>query len=444
MGTIYNIIFACLDAALSYITISYLFSAFSLVKKITFSFYHLLAIALCVLNNLIPVPAIASVVCVLLVSLLISIPYKLKWFNAIFVSFFIMALTFLSEMLVGVAMMAIFSMSFGDTVEGAAYFIGLILSRFIAYIVSYVIKVSKHKLFHKEFRKKWLLIFILPIATVLVCGVLFKYISIGQAESEFVIFVILSLLVASNVFIFYFIDDIYESIVNKEKLNLAQNLIKQQEKQYKELYANSRELRKLRHNYKNFLLGVIAEIEKENYDNIKKSFDSELGILNVIPAVEIQTGNATFDSLLNYKVAQASQYGINFEFEFQKMSKVNFSDIDLAVLIGNAIDNAIEATAQVENEQEKIIEFSAKVNNSQLIISIINPTDKDVDVLNLSTNKKDVYNHGFGVLTMMQIVQKYQGDVVFNYENKKFETIIYISLSEGSINATKQGQITAI
>jgi len=126
------------------------------------------------------------------------------------------------------------------------------------------------------------------------------------------------------------------------------------------------------------------------------------------------------------------------------MSRVNFSDIDLAVLIGNAIDNAIEATVQVENEQEKIIEFSAKVNNSQLIISIINPTDKDVDVLNLSTNKKDAYNHGFGVLTMMQIVQKYQGDVVFNYENKKFETIIYISLPDGSINATKQGQITAI
>lgn len=441
---IYNIIFAVLDAALSYITVSYLFSAFSLVKNITFSFYHLLAITLCIISNLLPITAGMSIVFILSFSLLVSLTYKLRWYNAIFVSFFAVALNVLSEMIVGVAMMTVFSMPFDNTVTGTAYFIGLILSRFVAYIITYVIKISKHKLFHKDFRKKWLLIFLLPIATVLVCAVLFKYISIGQAEqNEFIVFMILTLLVYSNVFIFYFIDDIYDAITNKEKLNLAQNLIKQQEKQYEELYANSQEVRKLRHNYKNFLLGVLTEVEKENLDNIKRALDNELDILNIVPSVEVKTGNTTFDSLLNYKIAQAYQYKIKFEFEFQKMSTVNFSDIDLAVLIGNAIDNAIEATAKVENEKERIIEFFAKANNSQLIINIINPTNKEVDVLNLTTSKSDAHNHGFGILTMMQIAQKYQGDVVFNYENKKFETIIYISLPDEFFNKTEQGQVIA-
>lgn len=432
---IYSIIFALLDATLSYVTISYLFSAFSIKKRITFSYYHIFAIALSIASNAVEFPTVVTIVCILLMSFLISIPYKLKWYNTIFVALFAVVLNVISEMLVGIGMMTIFSMSFDNTVTGAAYFIGLILSRFMAYIATYIIKISKHKMFHKDFRKKWLLIFILPVATILVCAVMFKYISYGQTEqNEFIVFIILALLISSNVFIFYFIDDIYEAITNKEKLNLAQNLIKQQEKQYAELYSNSQEVRKLRHNHKNFLIGVLTEIEKGNFDNIKNTLNSELNILSTVPVSAAQTGNATFDSLLNYKVAQAHQYGVKFEFEFQKMSKVNFSDIELAVLIGNAIDNAIEATAKVENIDDRVIEFIAKVNNSQLVINIINPTDKEVDIFNLSTDKKDALNHGFGVLTMMQIAQKYDGDVIFNYENQKFETIIYLSLPENSAN----------
>ncbi len=430
---IYSIIFALLDATLSYVTISYLFSAFSARRRTTFNYYHIFALALPIASNTVELPTIVTIICVFLMALLISVPYKLKWYNTIFVSLFAVVLSVVSEVLVGVAMMTIFSMSFDNTVTGAAYFIGLILSRFIAYVAAYIIKISKHKMFHKDFRRKWLLIFLLPIATILVCVGLFKYVSAGQTDhNEFMVFIILSLLIISNVSIFYFIDDIYDAIASKEKLNLAQNLIKQQEKQYLELYSNSQEVRKLRHNYKNFLLGIVTEIEKENFDNVKKAFDNELDILNIVPSAEVQTGNTTFDALLNYKISQAYQYGIKFEFEFQKMSTVNFSDIDLAVLIGNAIDNAIEATAKIETKQDRIIEFIAKVNNSQLVINIINPTDKEIDVLNLNTSKKDALNHGFGVLTMLQIAQKYEGDVIFNYENKKFETIIYLSLSENS------------
>ncbi len=432
---IYSIIFVLLDATLLYVTISYLFSAFSIKKRITFNYYHIFALALPIASNTVELPTIVTVICIFLMSLLISVPYKLKWYNTIFVALFAVVLSIVSEVLVGVTMMTIFSMSFDNTVTGAAYFIGLILSRFMAYIATYIIKISRHKMFHKDFRKKWLLIFILPVATILVCTILFNYIRTGQTQqNELIVFVILALLISSNVFIFYFIDDIYEAITNKEKLNLAQNLIKQQEKQYAELYSNSQEVRKLRHNHKNFLIGVLNEIEKGNFDNIKNTLNSELNILNTAPVTEAQTGNATFDSLLNYKVAQAHQYGIKFEFEFQKMSKVNFSDIELAVLIGNAIDNAIEATAKVENINDRVIEFIAKVNNSQLVINIINPTDKEIDVFNLSTDKKDALNHGFGVLTMMQIAQKYDGDVIFNCENQKFETIIYLSLPENSAN----------
>lgn len=431
---IYDIIFALLDAMLSYVTISYLFSAFSVRRRTTFNYYHIFALALPIASNTVKLPTIVTIICVFLMSLLISVPYKLKWYNTVFVALIAVALNIISEILVGFGMSAFFSMSSENTVTGAAYFIGLISSRFVAYITAYIIKISKHKMFHKDFRKKWLLIFPLPFATVLVCAGLFKYVSAGQTgQNEFMVFIILSLLIVSNVSIFYFIDDIYDAIASKEKLNLAQNLIKQQEKQYSELYSNSQEVRKLRHNHKNFLLGVLTEIENKNFESVKKAFDDELDILNVIPSNQAQTGNATFDSLLNYKVTQAHQYGIKFEFEFQKMSTINFSDIDLAVLIGNAIDNAIEATAKIENKQDRIIEFIAKVNNSQLVINIINPTDKEIDVLNLSTNKKDALNHGFGVLTMLQIAQKYDGDVIFNWENKKFETIIYLSLPEDSV-----------
>lgn len=422
-----TVIFAILDAVLSYAAASYLFSAFSPLKRMAFSPFHIFALILCIVCDLFSVPTPVAAASVFITALIVSVPYKLKWYNNIFISLFFLALSFASEIIVGVTMMEIFSMSFDNTVTGLPFFIGLILSRFVTYIITYAVKISNHKLFHKKFNIKWLLLFVLPIATTLVCMLMYKNIQDGQSDqNDFGVLVILTLLCLSNIFVFYFIDDMYDTILNKEKLNLAQELIRQQEKQYAELYESSIEIRKLRHNYKNFLLGALAEINQGNTESVKNAFDEELKMLSA-PAL-VLSGNSAFDAFLNYKISEAEKDGIKFDFSFRNMKDVDFSNLDLAVLLGNAIDNAVEATKASANK-DKVITLSAGVNNLQLIVSIVNPTDKQIDTKNLNTDKKDVYNHGFGIVSMKQIVQKHDGEIIFNFCDGNFETIIYLPFS---------------
>ena len=425
----YQAVFAFCDTLLSYVAISYLFLSFSAQRRILFSPIHLVSFAICILSDMLAIPNILVVALLFVMALIISVPYKLKWYNCIFLSVFAVAISVISEMITGVAMMGIMGMSFDSTVKGATFFIGLILARFIGFVITYTIKLSKHKLFDKDFDKKWLIIAVLPVTTVLVCIVLLGYIQSGQTVvAHAYVFAVFVLLVLSNIFVFYLIDGMHEAISTKEKLLLAENLIKEQEKLYKQLYRNSSEVRKLRHNYKNFLLGIVAEAEQGNAERIKTAVSAELDGLSVVPS-GIRSGNSAFDSLLNYKTAVASEHNITFEFEFLRMSEIRFSNIDLAVLVGNAIDHAIEATMKV-NADERVITVSAAYNNSQLTVSIINPTDKLVDINDLSTDKADSADHGYGIVTMVQIAKRYGGDVVFDYRDGKFETIIYLNSPE--------------
>ena len=107
---------------------------------------------------------------------------------------------------------------------------------------------------------------------------------------------------------------------------------------------------------------------------------------------------------------------------------MNFSSTDLSVLIGNALDNAIECAKKVEGK--KIIDLSISINGGQLIFAITNPIDKKIDVNKLKTTKNDSINHGYGIFSMKRIAEKYNGDVVFFSTEDTFKTIIYLKNAE--------------
>lgn len=94
-------------------------------------------------------------------------------------------------------------------------------------------------------------------------------------------------------------------------------------------------------------------------------------------------------------------------------------DIDLCVLLGNILDNAIEAC---EKSSEKNIEVSIYSDSTKLIITVINNIDFSVlnDNPELNTSKTDISSHGYGVKTIKSIAEKYNGQASFYEENNKF------------------------
>ena len=127
----------------------------------------------------------------------------------------------------------------------------------------------------------------------------------------------------------------------------------------------------------------------------------------------------------DYKAAKLNvvyEKTIENDIDFSVDCKDNLSFVagdDLAVLIGNLADNAVEALAKEQNKKLKISIFQ---NGSYGVLNVQNYCSSSVLQTNptLYTSKEDKKNHGKGISIVKSIAKKYGGDVVVSEKNNEF------------------------
>ena len=105
--------------------------------------------------------------------------------------------------------------------------------------------------------------------------------------------------------------------------------------------------------------------------------------------------------------------------------ETSLSDGDISILVGNLLDNAIEACEQIQDGMRWVL-FKLKKRQHSLFIEISNslgtvPRIKDGELL---TSKKDKRLHGYGLKSVKRIVQKYDGVFSFSVEADVFKVKI--------------------
>lgn len=137
------------------------------------------------------------------------------------------------------------------------------------------------------------------------------------------------------------------------------------------------------------------------------------------------------DSILNYKIDEAQKRGIKVDLDVDIPEKLNIQPFDLNIILGNLLDNAIEAVSKLE--RNKVIKASIKLDRNILYINISNPFDGNIiyKKSNLKTTHKDKENHGFGLKSVKKAISKYNGimnvyhtDSIFNVD-----VLLYNNLS---------------
>ena len=128
--------------------------------------------------------------------------------------------------------------------------------------------------------------------------------------------------------------------------------------------------------------------------------------------------------MVDIKKQTALDLGIEIDFEYREPQKLLIPSVDMSIILGNAIDNAIEATHKLSDTSKKRIRLFVALKNDTVIITIKNPTISEIDPNNLTTEKEERENHGFGIISMKQIAAKYNGEVLFSYNNGVFVTSI--------------------
>jgi sensor histidine kinase regulating citrate/malate metabolism len=189
------------------------------------------------------------------------------------------------------------------------------------------------------------------------------------------------------------------------------------------------ELREFRHNLANYCVGLKAKIAGGEYDEalsmIDDMLDKGMNSKNMI----INCGNDLIDSLINYKYGIAQKYKIEFQTEILVPEKLAVDYGDLAIILGDLIDNAIEAAKECKEERK--IEISMGVKKEELVIVIRNTcakeplTDKQG---NFMTTKKNAEEHGIGLYSVKKVVKKYEGNTSFQVKDGWFEAIIVVGM----------------
>ena len=199
------------------------------------------------------------------------------------------------------------------------------------------------------------------------------------------------------------------------------------EKHCQEVENMYRQTRGWRHDYHNHIQTMKAYLIMGTLDKLASylnELDTDLTAVDTV----IKTGNIMIDAVLNSKISLAKSRGITVDAKAIVPKNLSVSEIDLSLIIGNLMDNAMEACMKTE-KNKRFIRVYIDILKGQLYIYVMNSTSgklKKSGKLYLST--KNQKYHGFGLMRMDKVVDRYQGYVDRQDEEDVFVTEIMLPL----------------
>lgn len=199
------------------------------------------------------------------------------------------------------------------------------------------------------------------------------------------------------------------------------------DKHYDEVETMYRKMRGWRHDYHNHIQVLKAHMTMKQYDEADKYLDMLVEDLKTVDTV-LKTGNVMVDAILNSKLTMIKEKGISVDATAIVPQDVSISGVDLSVLIGNMLDNAMEACMQIPEKRDRFIRIYIDIIKKQLYISITNSMEGRARRNGLQYLSSKAGVHGFGMLRIDSIVSKYKGYINRQNEKGVFATEIMLPL----------------
>jgi len=191
------------------------------------------------------------------------------------------------------------------------------------------------------------------------------------------------------------------------------------------IYKQMRGWRHDYHNHIQLLKAYLAQKQFTEVDEYLSRLDTDLTQVDTI----LKTGNIMIDAILNSKVslAQSKQIAVSAKAIVPKALQVQ--PVDLCVIIGNLLDNAIEACSKISEEEMRFIRVYIGVHKELLYISVSNASAGEIKKTGKTylTTKSTAF-HGFGLMRIDKIVEKYQGFVDRDHDDGVFATEVMLPL----------------
>ena len=305
------------------------------------------------------------------------------------------------------------------------YLIGSILSYLAVLLLSRFKSIRKNNIILPKFWSLVVFVQVLVIATAIFVPYDSPiYISFNLP--------VLFILLVANLLILYLYDSMasaYEDKLNSE--------LHSQEKEYyftqcKLMQESVENIKTIRHDMK-FHLVTATDFMASN--KVDEAMGYLKGLLGSIEKSEIysNTKNIAFDSIINFKLKNAAEDNIKLDIRLLIPPTLNIEVADIVTILGNLLDNALDAIAKVE---DKAIKLNVEYSKESLFIQVENTFDgivkyaKGTDMVILT--QKSGGEHGYGLKNIRKSVEKYNGHVDISHEGNVFSVgiLLYVGNME--------------
>lgn len=250
------------------------------------------------------------------------------------------------------------------------------------------------------------------IISILLCFLFAWQCFVKDFEWHPLFLIVLIGLLYTNIIMIYFTNKTSEQAQIKKDFEIAEHHYAMQQEYYDQLRVQQEETRALWHDISKYLRAAQVDSTSVALTEVQEMLDSISCVVDV--------NNRIVSVILNEYFQIAKNSGVEVEIDVQVPSELFVTAADLYVLIGNTLDNAIEACVALPEDQRKIT-LKLKKHNNILFYEVSNPyTEKHL------RRVRGNY-HGFGLKNVAKCVEKYNGKLDITKNNGIFRVVAHLN-----------------
>lgn len=213
----------------------------------------------------------------------------------------------------------------------------------------------------------------------------------------------------------------------KSRMKLMEYQAEQAARYLAEVRSVYQEIRGFKHDFHHHLQTLKGQLEAGEISRALDYID-ELDQRLLQMDTLLKTGNVTLDAIFSAKLAQAQATGITVAVKASVPDTLTLSDVELSIIFGNLLDNAIEAAQTASGE--RFIRIYVGMKGKMLYFSMLNAAgEKQKKQGSLFATGK-TGSHGFGLKRAEALLQRHGGWVKYNSEDGAFTTEFLVPATE--------------
>lgn len=222
-----------------------------------------------------------------------------------------------------------------------------------------------------------------------------------------------------NILICVYVELLNRAFVKQQETTIAQHQLEIRENYYHDLMERQEETRALWHDIKKYMAAMESLVSNE------KKEEAQLCLTSVDRAfshleTSVDSGNTLVDSIFSYGIKKANSVGVIIDFQIWISSELHIPASDLFVIIGNTMDNAIEASSQMESPEERIVRINLYQKNHILVYEINNAFRTPIQKLGTV--------HGYGLNNVRTCVERNDGTISISTEDGCYHVLIKLNV----------------